>query len=148
MLCSKKEMSIDVSEFTVTDYLKKKAQFLLLDADASSDSGSGRKSRRQKKPNEPKEPKVPKVASKEVSYDFYMQGMTGVFIPANLVQLDSDNKTFVWVVNGDKALKREIIISKETAQGAQVSGGLSAGDQLIVAGQQKVSNGMKVEVVK
>lgn len=64
------------AEFTVTDYLKKKAQFLLLDADASSDSGSGRKSRRQKKPNEPKEPKVPKVASKEVSYDFYMQGMT------------------------------------------------------------------------
>ena len=56
------------AEFTVTDYLKKKAQFLLLDADASSDSGSGRKSRRQKKPNEPKEPKVPKVASKEVSY--------------------------------------------------------------------------------
>lgn len=51
------------AEFTVTDYLKKKAQFLLLDADASSDSGSGRKSRRQKKPNEPK---VPKVASKEV----------------------------------------------------------------------------------
>lgn len=34
------------AEFTVTDYLKKKAQFLLLDADASSDSGSGRKSRR------------------------------------------------------------------------------------------------------
>lgn len=31
------------AEFTVTDYLKKKAQFLLLDADASSDSGSGRK---------------------------------------------------------------------------------------------------------
>ena len=55
------------AEFTVTDYLKKKAQFLLLDADASSDNGSGRKSRRQKKPNEPK---VPKVASKEVSYDF------------------------------------------------------------------------------
>ena len=49
------------AEFTVTDYLKKKAQFLLLDADASSDSGSGRKSRRQKKPNEPK---MPKVASK------------------------------------------------------------------------------------
>ena len=46
------------AEFTVTDYLKKKAQFLLLDADASSDSGSGRKSRRQKKPNEPKVPKT------------------------------------------------------------------------------------------
>ena len=78
----------------------------------------------------------------------YMQGTTGVFVPANLVQLDGDNKTFVWVVNGGKAVKREITISSETAQGAQVSGGLSAGDQIIVAGQQKVSNGMKVEIVK
>jgi RND family efflux transporter MFP subunit len=78
----------------------------------------------------------------------YMQGTTGIFVPANLVQLDGDNKTFVWVVNDGKALKREIVIGSETAQGAQVSGGLSSGDQLIVAGQQKVSNGMKVEVVK
>jgi RND family efflux transporter MFP subunit len=78
----------------------------------------------------------------------YMQGSTGVFIPANLVQLDSNNKTFVWVVNGEKALKREIIISNETAQGAQVSYGLVAGDKLIVAGQQKVSNGMKVEIIE
>ena len=78
----------------------------------------------------------------------YMQGAMGVFIPANLVQLDGDNKTFVWVVNGGKAVKREITISGETAQGVQVSGGLSAGDQLIVSGQQKVSNGMSVEIVK
>ena len=78
----------------------------------------------------------------------YMQGSTGVFVPANLVQLDSDNKTFVWVVNGERALKREIIIDGETAQGAKVSFGLVAGDKLIVAGQQKVSNGMKVEIVK
>ena len=79
----------------------------------------------------------------------YMQGTTGIFVPANLVQLDGDNKTFVWVVdNNGKAVKREIVISSETAQGAQVSGGLSDGDQIIVAGQQKVSNGMKVEVVK
>ena len=78
----------------------------------------------------------------------YMQGTTGVFVPANLIQLDGDNKTFVWVVNGGKAVKREITISGETAQGAQVSGGLSDGDQLIVAGQQKVSNGMSVEIVQ
>ena len=78
----------------------------------------------------------------------FMQGTTGVFVPANLVQLSGDNKTFVWVVNGDKAVKREIAICNETAQGVQVSGGLSAGDQLIVAGQQKVSNGTKVEIVK
>ena len=45
-------------------------------------------------------------------------------------------------------MKREITISSETAQGAQVSGGLSTGDQIIVAGQQKVSNGMSVEILK
>lgn len=78
----------------------------------------------------------------------YMQGTTGVFVPARLVQLDYNNKTFVWVVNGGKAVKREITITSETAQGAQVGGGLSAGDQLIVKGQQKVSNGMKVEIVE
>jgi len=78
----------------------------------------------------------------------YMQGTTGVFVPANLVQLDGDNKTFVWVVNNGKAVKREITISSETAQGVQVGGGLSAGDQIIISGQQKVSNGMSVEIVE
>lgn len=46
---------------------------MLLDADASSDSGSGRESRRQKKPNEPK---VPKTPTREISYNLYKQGMT------------------------------------------------------------------------
>jgi RND family efflux transporter MFP subunit len=78
----------------------------------------------------------------------YMQGTQGVFVPANLIQLDDDNKTFVWVVNNGRAVKRQITISNETAQGAQVRGGLSSGDKIIISGQQKVSNGMKVEIVK
>lgn len=64
--------------FTVTDYLKKKAQFMLLDemgegASSSAGYGSGRKARKQKKSNEPKEPKIP---TKEVSFNLYQQGMT------------------------------------------------------------------------
>ncbi len=64
--------------FTVTDYLKKKAQFMLLDemgegASSSTGYGSGRKARKQKKSNEPKEPKIP---TKEVSFNLYQQGMT------------------------------------------------------------------------
>lgn len=78
----------------------------------------------------------------------YMIGTTGVFVPANLVQLGSDNKSFVWVVNRGQAVRREITIVRATAQGVQVSGGLSVGDLLIVAGQQKVSNGMKVDIIK
>lgn len=78
----------------------------------------------------------------------YMIGTTGVFVPANLVQLGSDNKRFVWVVHNGVAVRREITIERVTAQGVQVRDGLSVGDLLIVAGQQKVSNGMKVEAVK
>lgn len=64
--------------FTVTDYLKKKAQFMLLDemgegASSSAGHASGRKARKQKKSNEPKEPKIP---TKEVSFNLYQQGMT------------------------------------------------------------------------
>ena len=64
--------------FTVTDYLKKKAQFMLLDemgegASSSAGYGSGRKARKSKKSNEPNEPKIP---TKEVSFNLYQQGMT------------------------------------------------------------------------
>ena len=64
--------------FTVTDFLKKKAQFMLLDemgegASSSAGYGSGRKARKSKKSNEPKEPKIP---TKEVSFNLYQQGMT------------------------------------------------------------------------
>lgn len=64
--------------FTVTDYLKKKAQFMLLDemgegASSSAGYASGRKARKSKKSNEPKEPKIP---TKEVSFNLYQQGMT------------------------------------------------------------------------
>lgn len=64
--------------FTVTDYLKKKARFMLLDemgegASSSAGYGSGRKARKSKKSNEPKEPKIP---TKEVSFNLYQQGMT------------------------------------------------------------------------
>lgn len=73
--------------FCVTDYLKKKAQFLLMDEAASSGegsgknesgsgkngSGSGKKARKIKNSNGPKEPKTP---TKEISYNLYKQGMT------------------------------------------------------------------------
>ena len=68
------------AEFSVTDYLKKKAQFLLMDEAASSGegsgkngSGSGKKARKAKNSDGPKEPKIP---TKEISYNLYKQGMT------------------------------------------------------------------------
>lgn len=67
-----------------------------------------------------------------------------VQIPANIVQIDEKNNTFVWTVVGGKAHRTPITLGKTAGANVIVAGGLKAGDQLITAGQQKVSEGMAV----
>ena len=57
------------AEFKVSDYLKKKAHFLL--SQEESGVSSNKSSSRQKKSKEPKEPKIP---TKEVSFNLFQQG--------------------------------------------------------------------------
>ena len=57
------------TEFSVSDYLKKKAQFLL--GQEESGVSSSKSSSKQKKSKEPKEPKIP---TKEVSFNLFQQG--------------------------------------------------------------------------
>lgn len=59
------------TEFSVSDYLKKKAQFLL--GQEESGTSSTKSSSRQKKSKESKEPKIP---TKEVSFNLFQQGKT------------------------------------------------------------------------
>lgn len=59
-------------------------------------------------------------------------------LPAYIVQLDENNRTFVWVNNGGKAQRRFVICGDYTAHGVTVVSGLDAGDEVIVEGQQKV----------
>lgn len=80
-------------------------------------------------------------------YSRYRRGETSVFVPAKVVQLNPDNKMFVWIVKNGKATKRFINFISDTSQGVRVSGGLEPGDQLIVEGQQKVSEGTPCEIL-
>lgn len=67
-----------------------------------------------------------------------------VLLPSQSVLLGSDNRTFVWVVEHGKAVRR-IVKSDELASGGiLVTDGLSAGDSVIVAGMQKVGTGTPV----
>ncbi len=68
-----------------------------------------------------------------------------VVIPAHLVQLADDNSNFVWVDEGGKAVRRTIVCGEYQTNGVTVVSGLKTGDRLIVEGQQKVSNGMRVK---
>lgn len=74
-------------------------------------------------------------------YTSFHRGQMSVFVPATVVQLNPDNKMFVWIVKNGKATKRFINYVADTSQGVRVSGGLEPGDKLIVSGQQKVSEG-------
>ncbi len=67
-----------------------------------------------------------------------------VSLPANIVQIDTDNRPFVWTLSGGKARKAMITVGGYAGDRILVSSGLRAGDKVIVEGQQKVSNGMEV----
>lgn len=68
-----------------------------------------------------------------------------IVIPSNIVQLADNNRNFVWVAKGDKAERRYINVGEYTASGVVVASGLSAGDKVIVEGQQKVCNGSEIK---
>lgn len=66
-------------------------------------------------------------------------------LPANIIQIDVDNRPFVWTVVGRVARKTSVMLGESVGDNVQIVGGLSSKDRIIVEGQQKVSNGMKVE---
>lgn len=68
---------------------------------------------------------------------------SAIIIPANAILINKDGK-FVWVVENERATRRVIQISGYSGTGVIVSEGLKGGDQVIVEGYQKVSEGMKV----
>ena len=68
-----------------------------------------------------------------------------VVIPARLVQLADDNSNFVWVDEGGKAARRTVVCGEYRSDGVSITGGLKAGDRIIVEGQQKVSTGTPIK---
>lgn len=81
-------------------------------------------------------------------YTSFRRGQMSVFVPAMVVQLNPDNRMFVWIVKNGKATKRFINFVADTSQGVRVSGGLEPGDLLIVEGQQMVSEGTPCTIIK
>lgn len=69
---------------------------------------------------------------------------SAITLPAGIVQIDADNRTFVWTVVGGKARKTFITTGDNIGDKVSVVSGLSGGDRVIVSGQQKVSTGMAV----
>lgn len=81
----------------------------------------------------------------EVCVNGITHNASPILLPANIVQLNSDNRTFVWTVKGHKAQKTFITLMGNMGDKVVVSSGLQSGDKVVVEGQQKISSGMSVK---
>ena len=71
-----------------------------------------------------------------------------IIIPNKSVQISPDNRHFVWLANGTAATRRFITVGSLSDYGIIVENGLTEGDRLIVEGTNKVSEGMKINIVQ
>ena len=70
-----------------------------------------------------------------------------VVLPNRAVQVTGRGERFVWCVRDGKATLVPVTVGALTENGVVVTSGLSGGEQVIVDGYQKVSDGMNVEVL-
>lgn len=70
--------------------------------------------------------------------------LTATVIPYGAVLLGDDNRNFVWLCQGGRAVRRDVTIGELTDAGVTVTAGLQPGDSVITTGYQKVSTGTRV----
>ncbi|MDE6437864.1 MAG: efflux RND transporter periplasmic adaptor subunit, partial [Muribaculaceae bacterium] len=66
---------------------------------------------------------------------------------AQAVLRAADNPQVVWTVTDGRAYQKFVVADELAPEGVIIKSGLAAGDTVIVAGMQKVSNGTEVEIV-
>lgn len=90
---------------------------------------------------------MPGMVCRVVIEDVQQAG--GVIVPMEAVQVDAQGNPSVYLADASgKAIKRSITTGALQQQGVIVTQGLSAGDEVIVEGFQKVSDGMSIETEK
>ena len=70
-----------------------------------------------------------------------------IVVPVNLIQSDNSG-TFVFLSNNSKAKKQYVSIGNKGGINYEIKDGLKVGDALIVEGNMKLTNGIKIKVIK
>lgn len=70
----------------------------------------------------------------------------GIIIPNSAIQMHHTGEQFVWLAKEGVATQKIVCTGAITNQGVVITSGLTQGDKVIVEGNQKVSEGMKIEV--
>jgi len=69
-------------------------------------------------------------------------------LPIDAVQLSDKNFYYVWLNHNGKAKKQFVTVGTVTSTGVTITDGLKQGDNVIVEGMQKVSEGTSLSIVK
>lgn len=73
---------------------------------------------------------------------------TAIVLPGHVVQLDERNRTFVWVSENGRASRRVVECGMPTADGVVIRSGLGTNDEVLIEGQQKVSENTVIEIIR
>jgi RND family efflux transporter MFP subunit len=71
----------------------------------------------------------------------------GLFVPNRAVLVDEQGRNFVYVVNNNKAVRKYVKTGKLLSNGIEITEGLNDGEQIVVAGQQKLVDNSSVHIV-
>lgn len=67
-----------------------------------------------------------------------------IAVPVRAVQQAGDGNRFVWTVRGDSAVRTTVTTGRLVNNGIVLTGGVAAGDRIVVDGMQKIGEGSKV----
>lgn len=70
-----------------------------------------------------------------------------VLIPKRAV-LEEDNEKFVFVADGEKAIRTKVTVGYENASHVEVRTGVSTGQKVVIAGQGGLKDGAKIKVIQ
>lgn len=69
-----------------------------------------------------------------------------IILPPRAVQLDADNRNFVWLVRDGRAERQFVEADELISDGVLIKSGLQTGDSVIIDGMRKVGTGSRVVV--
>lgn len=69
-------------------------------------------------------------------------------IPAHIIQLDEYNHSFVWINKNNQAIRRFVDVGNFINEGIKIKSGLNDGDEVLIEGQQKVSENTPIEIIR
>ena len=71
----------------------------------------------------------------------------GLFVPGRAVLTDEQGRNFVYAVNQNKAARKYVKTGRLLTDGVEITEGLNDGEQVVVAGQQKLVDNSSINIV-